>query len=326
MLVPELSAEAWFERLLSVPRPGMDNVLAFYEHRMGAICRDPKLMMVPLDDHMVHRGDGVFEALRLAEGRVLQLDAHIGRLRESSGKLSLEPPCAWGEVREILLEVARAAGARDGGLKLLLGRGGGGLGVDPKECPQSSLFVVATRSHPLPESYWQKGLTACRSAVPAKQSYLALIKSTNYLPNVLMAMEAREKGVNQTFSFDDDGYLAEAAIANVGLVDGQGRLLLPKFRHVLPGTTAIMAMELAKQVMPVLSMDITEDMLREATEILLFGTTPECVGVTHYEGQPVGAGQPGPIARQLRGMIHRALLEGGTPFWSTPPLIYGASS
>lgn len=318
-MIQELDAEGWIARLREIPRPGTDNVLAFYEHRMGAICRDPRLMLTPLDDHLVHRGDGVFESLRMAEGRVLQLDAHLARLKDSAAVLDLTPPCPWEEIRTILLEVARAAGVADGGLKLLLGRGGGGLGVDPRECPQSSLFVVATRSRPLPESYWEKGLTACRSAVPAKQSYLARIKSTNYLPNVLMAQEAARRGVDVSFSFDEGGCLAEAAVANVAVADGEGRLLLPPFRHALPGTTALLAADLARAFMPVILTDIREDILYAASEILVLGTTPECVAVTHYEGRPIGNGRPGPLARRLRQELHAALLAGGTPFSEFQP-------
>lgn len=317
-MIQELDAEGWLARLRETPRPGTDNVLVFYEHRMGALCRDPKLMLVPLDDHLVHRGDGVFESLRMAEGRILQLDAHISRLKDSASALSLAPPCPWDDIRAIVLDVARAAGVPDGGLKILLGRGGGGLGVDPRECPQSSLFMVATRSRPLPQDYWDKGLTACRSAVPAKQPYLAQIKSTNYLPNMLMAREAAERGVNVSFSFDENGCLAEAAIANVAVVDNEGRLLLPPFQHSLPGTTALLAMELARAFMPVILTDIHEDIVYEASEILVLGTTPECVAVTHYEGRPIGNGRPGPVARRLRQELHAALLAGGTPFSDVP--------
>lgn len=319
MAVQELDTEGWLARLRELSSPVAGQVLAFYEHRVGAICRDARLMMAPLDDHLVHRGDGVFESLRMAEGRILQLDAHMGRLKDSAAVLGLEPPCPWEEVRGILLDVARVAGERDGGLKLLLGRGQGGLGVDPRECPRASLYVVATRSHALPESFWEKGLTACRSAVPAKQEYLARIKSTNYLPNALMAREAAERGVDVSFSFDESGCLAEAAVANVAVVDGRGRLLLPQFRHALPGTTALLAADLAKTFMPVILTDIREDILYAASEILVLGTTPECVAVTHYEGQPVGDGRPGPVGRRLRQALHAALLAGGTPFSEFQP-------
>lgn len=299
---------------MELPREGAANVTAFYEHRMGAICKDARLLLVPLDDHMVHRGDAIFESLTFLEGRIVQLDAHLERMKHSAARLELEPPCPWEEVRSIMLDVAREGGAPYGGLKVLLGRGCGGLGVDPAECPESSLYIVATKGRPLPESFWQKGLTAARSAVPAKQEWLAQIKSTNYLANALMAKEAREKGVDLTFSFDEDGFLAEAAIANVALVDQQGRMLMPKFRHALPGTTSIRAMELAKAFMPVVITDITEEIVEQASEILVLGTTCECVAVTHYNGKPVGDGRPGPMADRLRHLLHDALVTGGVPF------------
>lgn len=299
---------------MELPRHGAANVTAFYEHRMGAICRDPRLLLVPLDDHMVHRGDAIFESLSLLEGRIIQLDAHLERMKHSADVLALEPPCPWEDVRRIIIDVAVTGGEPYGGLKVLLGRGCGGLGVDPAECSESSLYIVATRSRPMPESFWQKGLTAARSAIPAKQEWLAQIKSTNYLANALMTREAREKGVDVTFSFDENGFLAEAAIANVAMVDREGRMLMPEFRRALPGTTSLRAMELARAFMPVVLTDITEEILEQASEILVLGTTCECVAVTHYNGKPVGDGRPGPMADRLRHLLHDALVTGGVPF------------
>ena len=314
MSVPVLDVAAWTARLMELPRYGAANVTAFYEHRMGAICRDPHLLLVPLDDHMVHRGDAIFESLSLLEGRIIQLDAHLERMKHSADVLALEPPCPWEDVRRIIIDVAVTGGEPYGGLKVLLGRGCGGLGVDPAECSESSLYIVATRSRPMPESFWQKGLTAARSAIPAKQEWLAQIKSTNYLANALMTREAREKGVDVTFSFDENGFLAEAAIANVAMVDREGRMLMPEFRRALPGTTSLRAMELARAFMPVVITDITEEILEQASEILVLGTTCECVAVTHYNGTPVGDGRPGPMADRLRHLLHDALVTGGVPF------------
>ncbi len=314
MSIPVYSSEEWQKILLDLPRTGTGKVTAFYEYRMGGICRDTRFLLVPLDDHMVHRGDAVFESLSFISGGIVQLDAHIGRMKHSAERLSLQPPCSWEEMREIAIAVAKAGGEPYGGLKILLGRGCGGLGVDPAECPESSLYMVATRSKPLPESFWEKGLTAASSAVPAKQPWLAQIKSTNYLANAMMAAEAREKGVDVTFSFDDSGFLAEAAIANVGMVDGRGRLIIPEFRCALPGTTAILAEDVARAFMPVLHADISAAQLEGAQEILVFGTTPECVAVTHYNGRAIGEGVPGPVAKKLRPLLHAEIMRRLVPF------------
>ncbi|MFQ9865753.1 MAG: aminotransferase class IV [Bilophila wadsworthia] len=107
-MIPVLDTNAWIEKLRELERPGADNILAFYEHRFGAICRDPRLMLAPLDDHLVHRGDGVFETIRFTERKVIHLDAHLRRLANSAAGLSLTLPCPIEEIRDIVLAVAKA--------------------------------------------------------------------------------------------------------------------------------------------------------------------------------------------------------------------------
>jgi branched-chain amino acid aminotransferase len=222
-----LNANDYLERLLAAPRPGSAKILAFLDYRVGAICKEPKRLLIPLDDHLCHRGDGVFETVSYRSRRILLLDAHIERLRNSAGALHLAPPCPWEELRALILDVARAGGAKQGSLRILLGRGPGGFGISPLECPSSSLYIIALHSSDLPAAVYAKGFSACRSSIPARQSYLARIKNTNYLPNVLMTEEARRRGFDISLSFDDKGNLAESAIANVGLVDAQGILVVP---------------------------------------------------------------------------------------------------
>ena len=92
MSIPILDAASWAAKVWQLPRAGAKNVTAFYEHRMGAICRDPHMLLVPLDDHLVHRGDGIFESLTFMQGRIAQLDAHLARMRHSAERLALIPP------------------------------------------------------------------------------------------------------------------------------------------------------------------------------------------------------------------------------------------
>ena len=314
MSTPLFTVEEWLGAVLAQPRPGARSVTAFYEHRIGAICRDARLLLFPADDHIFHRGDGIFESMRLSEGKILQFDAHLQRLQRSASAISLALPVSVDELRGIALDVASAGGEKEGSLKLFVGRGEGGFGVSPAECPAASLYCIASRSAPLPESYWTNGISACRSSIPAKQQWLAVIKSTNYLPNALMAAEAAGRGTDISLCFDEMGRFAEASVANVGIVDAKGTLLMPRFEHALPGTTAVLAMRLASAFMDAEQADITEDDLLNAGEILMFGTTPECVSIVEYEGVPVNGGRPGPVSIRLRAEIHEAMLSGGTPF------------
>ena len=309
-----VDCHAYLEKMLAAPRPGMERILAFYEHRVGAICTDARAMLAPLDDHLCHRGDGVFESIACRGRRIFQLDAHITRLRNSAAGLHLAPPCPWEEVRERIIDVARAGGDATGAIRVLIGRGPGGFGISPAECPASSLYIVAMRSTPPSPDTYARGLSAFHSAIPAKQEYLARIKNINYLPNVLMSEEARARGMDVAISFDGQDCMAEAAIANVGIVDRDGVLVCPEFTSTLPGTTAIRALELAAARMPVRQRPVRAEELASVREMLFFSSTPLCVAITSFNGRPVGDGRPGPVALWLRDALLEALTAEGTPF------------
>ncbi len=311
-----LNFESYLERMLEVARPGAEKVLAFYEHRVGSICKDARLMLAPLDDHLCHRGDGVFESISYKNGRLFQFDAHMERMQNSALGLKMQPPCSWQEVEHLILQVAAASDREDGAIRVLMGRGPGGFGISPAECPTTSLYIIAIESKSPSALWYDTGLTACKSAIPAKQSYLAKIKNANYLPNVLMAEEALSRGVDVAFSFDDAGHLAEATVANVALVSADDMLVCPHLTHALSGTTLMAALEVAREMMPITFQNITENDIWQAKEVLLFGSTPLCVGVTHYEGRALGTGSTGAFSHNLRRLLMKKLWAEGTEFCS----------
>ena len=317
-----MDAQTYLAALLAAPRPGTENVLAFYDHRVGHICTDASLLLLPLDDHICHRGDGLFESISYRQGRLFSFDQHLTRLKDGAAALKITPPCSWDEVRAIILDVARAAASDQGDMRVFLSRGPGGFGISPAECPQAGLYIVALKKALPTAAFYEKGLTAFASAIPPKQEYLARIKNTNYLPNVFMAMEARQKGMDVAVTFDENGFLGEAATANVGLVDAHGSLLCPELRRILPGTTMLAGLELAARrvpdPLPVLERPIHKDEIATAREMLLFTSSTLCVGVTHFDGIPVGhgawRGKPGPVAQWLHTALLDHLLQQGTPF------------
>lgn len=276
-MIPVLDTNAWIEKLRELERPGADNILAFYEHRFGAICRDPRLMLAPLDDHLVHRGDGVFETIRFTERKVIHLDAHLRRLANSAAGLSLTLPCPIEEIRDIVLAVAKAGDEPEGNIRILSGRGPGGFGIALKECPQPSLYVAAYRVPVRTDAWYDKGLTAFRSDVPVKPAMFARLKTTNYLSAVFMTLEAMQKHMDVALTFDANGCLTEAAIANVAVVDAKGALVLPEFKNALVGTVATKAMELAKTFMPVEIRPIPQAELDSVREMMILGTAHECI-------------------------------------------------
>lgn len=313
-MIPILNRESYLERLLGAPRPNIGSVLAFYDHRVGAVCTSGELLLAPLDDHMFHRGDGVFEALKFVDGRIYQYDEHLARMKRSASSIRLEPPALWQELSAAVLDTVRAAGVRTGHLRLFLGRGPGGFGVDPAECPQSSFYAVVSRFSPYPESWYEKGLRGFKSSMPPRPAQTSHIKDTNYLFAVMMTMEAHERGLDTPFVFDAEGCLAESAVANICLVDQAGALVVPEFTHALPGTTIRRAMELLEGRVPCELRRVPEADIFRAAEVLLLGTSPNCASIVEYEGKKIGDGRRGAVSRLLNGLIEEDISKNGLAF------------
>ncbi|WP_300162765.1 aminotransferase class IV [Solidesulfovibrio sp.] len=312
--MPEIvDADAYVARLLAAPRPGGENLLAFYEHRLGVIGTDPRLLLIPLDDHLVHRGDGVFETLKYVDGRLYQVAPHFERMERSAAAIHLAPPCPWGEVADLTLAVCRAGRADTGMVRVIVGRGPGGFGIDPAECPVPSLTIVAYRFHPRPAEAFEKGVTAFRTSIPAKQNYLARIKSIDYLPNVLMKREATMRGEDYPVCYDDKGFLAEGATENICLVDADGRFVVPELNNALRGTTLMRAVELLAGEAEVVFAPVREEAIATAREMMILGTTNDCLSIVRYNGAPVGDGKPGPVSRLLKARILADIAKNGTP-------------
>lgn len=318
--IESLSAEsrAYLETLLSAPRPGADKILAFYDHRVGRICRDARLLLAPLDDHIFHRGDGIFESVCYRDSKIFALPGHMARLRAGAAALGIQPPCSFSEIEAHMLDVARAGGSSHGDLRIFLSRGPGGFGVSPRECPTAGLYIVAIASKLPDDAIYEHGLTAFASIYPPKQEYLAKIKNTNYLPNVFMTTEASRKNMDVAITFDENGHMGEAAIANVGIVDAAGDLRVPDLECILPGTTLLAAMKIAASSMPVKEGPVRKEDIFKAREMLLFTSATLCVAITHFDGHAIGcgsgAGKPGPVALWLKNALLEYMLKTGVPF------------
>ena len=313
MNIPTVDAQGYWDKLQQARRPGAEKILAHYDHRLGVICKDPRTMLLPMDDHLVHRGDGVFETMKWVDGKIYQMEPHLRRMERSCKAIYLSPPVPWDEVEQAILQVARAAQSPDGMLRVLVGRGPGGFGIDPIECPLPSLHVVAYKFTPKPQEKYEQGTTAFRTSIPAKQPYLATIKSIDYLPNVLMRRETLEKGYDYPFCFDEHGFLAEGAVENICIVDAGGTVAVPDFTNCLAGTTLCRAVELLPKDVSVVFRKISENELYDAREVIVVGTTVDAISVVRYEDKPIHDARPGPMARQMRQLLQEDLQATGTP-------------
>ncbi len=321
---PLLSEEQAVARLRALPRPWAGEYLAMYSSWLEGIVKDPWLMSVPIDDHMVHRGDGVFEAVKCVSGRVYQMDRHLERLAGSAQSIRLKPPLTMGELKRLALAVIRAGGQEDCILRIYLSRGPGGFTTNPNECPDPGVYVmVGGLHHPSPGAY-ENGVRIGVSRVPSKSGFYASVKSCNYLPNVLLKAEAVDRGWDFGIGLDEDGGVTEGSTENIGLVDGQNRLLLPPPLHILEGTTARRVKELAQGMVAdgllaaVENQPLSVEDLRQAREVMLFGTTLDVLPVTSLEGDPLGGGKVGAIARELLSRVRQDILHNhqvSTPAW-----------
>jgi branched-chain amino acid aminotransferase len=279
-----------------------------YSSVLGGIVTDPVLMTVPIDDHMVHRGDGVFETLRVVGGAFYNLNAHLDRLQGSAQRIGLRCP-ERSELLHVLRATARAAGLRDAAVRLLLSRGPGSLSVNPYDCPRPQVYIVVTDFGGAFMTHHPEGASVVAGSMAAKPADLAMLKSCNYLANVLLKREAVDRGVDFALAFDPQGFLGEGATENAGVIDEDGCLVVPPRGGILDGTTMVRVMELVEQAAPAGSVSgatrrpIHRREVDSAREILIFGTTTDVTAVTSFEGRPVGAGLPGPAWHTLHPLF-----------------------
>lgn len=324
MKLSVLSSNEIQNKLLERSYSAQKNYLAMYSTWWGGIVRDPGLMVVPVDDHLVHRGDGVFEAIKVVQGRAFLLQEHLERLASSAEKISLPLPMSLDEIRQVVLETTRVTGAQSAVLRLYISRGPGGFTTNPYESISSQMYLIVTAFTPLAEEKYYHGVKLGRSLISPKEPWLATIKTCNYLPNVLMKKESVDRKLDFTVGVDSQGFLTESSTENVVLVDRQRNLLRPRLRQILKGTTMMRSFALAESLASqgllksIQEKDLTEQDLFAAQEVMMIGTTIDVLPVTEYEGQKIGSGVQGEVAAQMLKLLREDMKQG--PF-STP--VYG---
>ena len=277
---------------------------AFYSSQLGGIVTDPALMVIPFDDHMVHRGHGVFDTAAIVDGKIYDLEAHLDRFVRSATTSRLALPCAREEMRDIIARSAAASGKRDGSIRYWISAGPGSLGLPPAAGAEPGFFVMIHAGLAYPDTWYSKGLRVMTTTYPIKPPLYAVTKSTNYLPNILMQMEAQEAGLDNGVFVDEAGNVGESSNMNVAFVTRDGILKHPKFDHILSGCTSLRLLELArglegKPLRGVEVCDVPVAEARGAREMLLIGSSIKVAPIVEWDGKPIGDGTPGPIARAL---------------------------
>jgi branched-chain amino acid aminotransferase len=300
MTLRHLGLEDWDSLAEDFVKPYHQDYLAMYSSVLGGVVTHPFLMTVPLDDHIVHRGDGIFEAFKCVNGNIYNLQGHLERLASSARAVYLELPATPEQITDLVVGTIRIAGARDCLIRLFVSRGPGGFTTNPYECPASQLYIVICRPSVYPEEQYKQGVALKSSNIPIKKSYFANIKSCNYLPNVLMKKEAVDAGVQYTISTDENGFLGEGSTENIGFVTQDLVLKFPRFARILKGTTVTRAAELAQSLV-----EEGKNEVYTAAEILLFGTTFDILAATVFDGHHIGTGSPGRVYQLLHELLEQ---------------------
>lgn len=315
MDLERITKDNFFSHIASEKRPWQEDYLVMYSSQWRGFVTDPGLMTVPIDDHLVHRGDGVFDVMRCVKGKIYQMEAHLQRLERSAKSISLDFPPDYRQIRDIIKTLILAGREKDCLIRVILSRGPGSFSTNPYECPLSHMYVVVVRYHSLPEKVYQDGIPIVTSRIPIKKSYFATIKSCNYLPNVLMKMEAIQAACKYSVALDEEGCLAEGSTENVGVVSGDGVLKFPGFEKTLAGITVKRIFELAELLARdgfIQDIQFERIPLNDAylcSEVMLFGTSINIIPVVSFDGKTIGDGAPGPVYLKLSSLLWKDMRE-----------------
>lgn len=299
----------------SLRRPWHRNYLAMYSSQWAGIVTDPLLMSIPADDHLVHRGDGVFDAFKCINGRAYCLREHLERLAGSASALELALPREYDRIIDIIKETVRAGGEKDVLVRIFVSRGPGGFSTSPYECPQSQLYVIVLKlSTPPPERY-QTGVRIISSGVKPKQTPLAAIKSCDYLQNVLVKKSALDAGMDFAVTWDADGFLADGSTENIMVISPEKVLVVPGSKNQLKGITMTRVSQLARQLVErgllsdVRTAPVDRKMAESCPEAILTGTSMNVLPIVAWDNRPVGDGRPGPVAKALLELMRHDTLH-----------------
>ncbi|MBN1256840.1 MAG: branched-chain-amino-acid transaminase [Planctomycetes bacterium] len=263
-------------------------------------------------DHCVLYGDGVFEGIRVYGGRVFRLAEHVQRLYESAEGIWLKLPISQEEMCKIVTQTCEANKITDGYVRLIVTRGVGALGLDPRKCKEPSVICITGSIELYPEEFYQNGLGIITSKVPRThpKSLNPLIKSCNYLNNILAKIEAIQAGVPEAIMLNHQGYVSECSGDNIFIIkDGVLKTPHPS-AGILNGITRAEIIKLAQaEGIAVQEPELTPEDIYNADECFLTGTAAEVVPVIKVDERRIGNGKPGPITMKLLTAFHELVKQ-----------------
>ena len=251
-------------------------------------------------DHGLLYGDGIFEGIRAYNGVIFKLKEHVDRLYDSAKSITLNIPISKEEMEKIVIETVKINNLKDAYIRLVVTRGIGDLGLDPKKCPKPTIFCIAEPMNPLLGEDGIRVITSSIRRLPVDVLNPA-VKSLNYLNSILAKIQANYANVDEAFLLDIEGYVAEGTGDNIFVVKNGVIKTPPLSSSVLKGITRDVVIELAKKLgYEVLEEKLTIHDLYVCDELFITGTAAEIVPVVEIDGRVINNGNIGEITKKLR--------------------------
>jgi branched-chain amino acid aminotransferase len=257
---------------------------------------------IPVCDHGLLYGDGIFEGIRAYGGRLFELEPHLARLQYGARALHLAIPGGIAHMREVTTRTLAAYGGGDVYLRLIVTRGDGPLGVDPTTCPKPRVICIADAIALFDDDKRARGVSLVTSSLrrPAADVLDPRLKSLNYLNNALAKAEARRQGADEALLLNPQGHVAEASVANVFTVQAGKLFTPPTTDGALDGITRACVLSLAQKLgIPSEVRTLGRVDLFAADEVFLTGTGAEIVRVSSFDGETLGGPELGPVTARL---------------------------
>jgi branched-chain amino acid aminotransferase len=267
-------------------------------------------------DHGLLYGDGVFEGIRSYDSLIFKCEEHVDRLFETAESIGLVIPLSKNEMSQAIADTLKENNLTDAYIRVIVTRGKGDLGLDPKKCyGKPSVIIIADNIVLYPEEFYNNGMEiiTVKTRRNHPEALHPKLKTLNYLNNILAKIEAGKEGYIEAIMLDYEGYVAECTGDNIFIVK-DGKMVTPN-RGILIGITRNAVMQIAKEE-GILAEErlIKLDEVYSADECFLTGTAAEIIPVVKVDGKVIGAGRPGAVTKKMIALFKTATTKDGVKY------------
>src|SRR3989338_8914022 len=257
-------------------------------------------------DHGLLYGDGAFEGIRAYNGLVFKLKEHLDRLYETMHTMLIQCPLTKKQLQEAIIQTLKANKLKDAYIRVVVTRGVGDLGLDPRKCyGKPGIIIITDKITLYPKELYNKGMDII--TVPTTQNHPEALnprlKSLNYLNNILAKIEATNSGYNEAIMLDHLGFVAECTGDNIFIF--KAGVLITPINSILKGITRDAVLDLAKKnKIPTEERAMTRHEVYTSDECFLTGTAAEIIPVVKVDGRVIGIGKPGLKTMKMMKLFH----------------------